>query len=208
MAAYVGDEDAWARVPMMPPPRLLSAGRLVHLVASTEGSLRRIRHRSRIERLASLAHFAPKPSEVGAAVVRTTCFNSAAGECHLLHPDRNVVARDYATLRALQPSLFAVERRLLTRLAQLRLPSWGHRRVDGLYLRRGYVVQTLQWSGNRRYASGQMVVEALEMDPGASPVDGSMAGVRRVRFLSPGGEVTCIDARRVRPPQYELVTTV
>lgn len=243
IGAYLDDGAAWDLVPPVPPPQLRTAGRMVHLVATTEGVLRRVRHRRRIARLRSLAHFDPRPNMAGERLVRTTCFVTAAGEATLLHPDAAVVESDYATLQRLQPTLFAVRRGdarggggggALFARAALRVVNWavGRQRRGGsgstsrggggsggsasgggpLYLRRGYVVQRVAARARRGGAATasdeQLIVLALEMQPGCVPSDGSMDGVRRVELASASGQVSTVEIARLCAPEYEVVTAV
>ena len=88
---------------------LLCHARLVTLVSHADGILRELRHAEELAELPSLVCFAPEPEMAGEGVRRTVDLNTAAGYAHLLHQDAEVVERDYATLRALQPTLFMCE---------------------------------------------------------------------------------------------------
>ena len=216
LAAFLdGDARAdaeWAACPDVPPPSLRARGQLVHLVSHVSGKLRRLRHGKSLSQLPSLVHFAPRFSSKGEVVRPTTCFNSCAGEAHLVHPDPQVVARDYALMRRLQPSLFAVARPgLLSRLSALSNLLRGRRpgRSDILYVRRGYVLRRVRAGvGGKQYTAAQMIVDSLQMQPGIVPVDGSMAGVMRVRVLSAAGETSMVEVQDLRGPTYEVVATM
>lgn len=107
--AYLGPAHAFAALPHAPPAELLCHARLVTLVSHADGILRELRHAEELAELPSLVCFAPEPEMAGEGVRRTVDLNTAAGYAHLLHQDAEVVERDYATLRALQPTLFMCE---------------------------------------------------------------------------------------------------
>lgn len=188
---YLGDAAEWqAAAPDVPPKELLAHGRIAHLVSSHDGVLRRLRHGWRLSRLRSLVQYAPRYRCRGDRIKRTTCFNTCAGEAHLVSGDAQVVRRDYLTLRKLQPTLFAVDTRRRT-----------------LYVRRGSVVRRVATSsGGRQLTVAQLVVDGMEMaERGSVPRDGSMAGVRRVRLISASREVTVVEAEELAPPEWEVV---
>lgn len=194
-ACFLGEASAWENdseeaAPDAPPPTLRAHGRVVHLVCSSDGVLKRLRHGWRINRLRSLEHFEPRYRARGDRVRRTTCFNTCAGEAHLIHPDAKVVERDYRSLRRLQPTLFKVDTR-----------------QRPLYVRRGSVVRRSEAaSSGRQLTSGQYVVDGLQLErKGQIPAEGSMAGIVRVRLLSAGREVVEVDVRRLVPPEWEIV---
>ena len=110
-------------------------GRILHLVSHVDGPLRRVRHGWRLNRMRrrSLVALEPRYTRRGERVRRTTCFNSCAGEAHLVHADPNVVRSDYNSLRKLQPSLFAVRSR------------GNGKGAEPLYLRRGTVLRRQRW---------------------------------------------------------------
>ena len=192
VACYLGDEAEWAAdTPDEPPRQLHAHGRIAHLVSSSDGVLRRLRHGWRLNRLRSLVQFEPRYRRRGERVQRTTCFNTCAGEAHLVHADAKVVERDYATLRKLQATLFAVDTRRRT-----------------LYVRRGSVVRRMETSSaGRQLTAEQLVVDGMEMKKrGSVPRDGSMAGVQRVRLLSASREVTVLEAEELTAPEWEVVS--
>jgi len=122
------------------------------------------------------------------------------------------VARDYAVLRRLQPTLFALQRDASAgsrASALLRLILRVRRRR--LFVRRGYVVQRA--GGGREEGGGEqpettMIVHSLEMEEGTRPDSRSMRNVRRVCFASPEGALTLVDAELVRPPAFKVVAIV
>ena len=108
--AYL-DDDAWADTPRLPPTSLRGHARLVKLVSSVAGTLRRDPAEAHAEALAampSLMRFEPEPSSVGEHVDLTVDLASAAGFAYLLHADEATLTADYQTLRELQPRLFDV----------------------------------------------------------------------------------------------------
>jgi len=62
-----------------------------------------------LEELESFARLHLDSSTPGDYVKRTTNLNTCAGDVVLIHQDAEVVERDYAILRALQPTLFEVD---------------------------------------------------------------------------------------------------
>ena len=109
LAVMLGDEEAWAMLPPMPEDESLRcSGRLVTLVSSVCGELSAVHHMDTLEALPSVARVALEATTPGEHLERTIDLNTCAGTIILLHADRDVVERDYQTVRALQPSLFTV----------------------------------------------------------------------------------------------------
>ena len=108
VCAYL-DERAFAdEVPAAPPPVLACAARLVTLVSAVQGALVRLCHEETIRSLPSLIKFVPKATVAGDLVLRTVDLESSMGYALLAHSDAATVEADYATLRALQPTMWDV----------------------------------------------------------------------------------------------------
>jgi hypothetical protein len=107
IGAFV-DEERFADVPATPPAQLACAGRLVTLCSSVQGVLARMHHEEEVEALPSLLSFAPEASVAGDRVSRTVDLDTAMGYALLAHSDPVCVEADYATLNALQPTMWEV----------------------------------------------------------------------------------------------------
>lgn len=111
-AALLADDSdaaAWAEIPHTPPPALRAAAKLVKLVSYARGPLVEVRHAEAIEELPSVLRVHYAYEDEGDLVRPTVDLNSAAGDVLLVHEDAEVVEADYVALRAMQPTLFAVE---------------------------------------------------------------------------------------------------
>ena len=110
--AYL-DARAWAAIPRVPPMSLRRHARLVKLVSSVSGTLRREPaevHAKALAAMPSLVRFEPTPDTVGAHVSLTVDLATCAGFAYLQHEREDVIAADYKALRELQPRLFDVTR--------------------------------------------------------------------------------------------------
>ena len=100
--------DEFAALPPRPPERLNCCAKLVTLVSSVGGTLKRLRHAEELDNMQSLFSFAPEASEPGDLVKHTTDLNSFAGTAMMAHADPEVLAKDYQRLRELQSTLWEV----------------------------------------------------------------------------------------------------
>lgn len=84
------------------------SGRIVHLVSFQEGTIREVRHQETIKALESVQYL-HLPFTEGDTLVRTVDIRTDCGYVVQVHPDPEVVARDYETILQLQETLFDVE---------------------------------------------------------------------------------------------------
>ncbi|KAG5189900.1 ATP-grasp domain-containing protein [Tribonema minus] len=106
--AYL-DHEAFDALPPA-PLKLAAAGRVVHLVCHTAGTVAAVRHGAAIRALRSFrAMDVYGAFGVGQRVSPTIDIRSDAGWVHLSHADAHVVEEDYRALVALMPTMFEVE---------------------------------------------------------------------------------------------------
>jgi hypothetical protein len=103
-----GGDDLFGDVPDA-PAALRCHARLVKIVSSVSGRLVAVEGLEQVEALDSCVHHTLRELEPGQHIRRTVDLGSSAGLVHLLHANGHVVAIDYDTLRAIQPTLFRVE---------------------------------------------------------------------------------------------------
>jgi len=94
--------------PPRPPARLASAGRLVKLVSSVQGTLRALHHQESLRALPTLLRYTPVYTAPGQRVATTVDLASGAGFV-LLAGEQGQVDEDYQRLREMQPTMFEVE---------------------------------------------------------------------------------------------------
>ena len=109
--AYVSADGAFAALPTSPlgGAPLRCHARLCKLVSPVSGTLvRSLNHADELAALQSLVRFEPAAAEAGDVVRATIDLDSCAGDAFLAHADPEVLAADYAVLRALQPTMWDV----------------------------------------------------------------------------------------------------
>jgi len=101
--------EGFDKLPVRPPHALICHGRLVTLVSYVEGTIKRVRHTDLLNQMTSLVTFEPTVTE-GEGIHFTVDLDTCVGHAHLIHRDAEVVEADYTKLRALQQSLFEVQK--------------------------------------------------------------------------------------------------
>jgi hypothetical protein len=98
----------WDMVP--DTPRLLSPGRIVHLSAGKEGTLRRINHLEKIRKMESVVKVEVyEDVEDGKGITKTVDIRSEKGWIHMMHDDEELVEREYKVILELMETVFEVE---------------------------------------------------------------------------------------------------
>jgi len=110
-ASLADDDTAWRALPPLPPPSLRSSARLVKLVATRAGRLRRLDPEvaAAMRALPSVRQLEPRYTARGEQVCLTTDLPSAAGYVLLRHANHSQVEEDCRTIEELQSGLLLVE---------------------------------------------------------------------------------------------------